>query len=433
MKKQILFITAILIFSAIAAYSQGENKPILDIHGFVKTDIIYDTRQTSSLREGHFHILPLDQSFDAEGNDINANPSFNILSIQTRLNGKITGPEISGIKSSGFIEGEFFGTSDGDVNGFRLRHAYVDLNWTNTQLRVGQFWHPLFITDCFPDVVNFNTGAPFQPFSRNPQIRLTHKIGSISLLAAAISQRDFQSNGPLWDANKQIYTSFASSVYQRNAVIPEMLFQARYNDDNFIFGASGSYKILRPQLTTNKNNSNGKPYANENTIGSYTAEAFMKYQSNPIKIKLECIYGQNLANLTMLGGYGAKSYNDSTGVMEYSNSNILSAWADFNYQVSENVSLNIFGGYSKNLGFDDNLVKIGSNFAVFSRAPEADNIIRISPYIRWNIGMVQIAAELEYTSVAYSTGAPDYAEKGKISETHNVSNIRTLLAVYMNF
>ncbi len=431
MKKQIIFITVILLFSAVGAYSQGENKPVLDIHGFIKTDIIYDTRQTSSLREGHFHILPLDQAFDAEGNDINASPSFNILSIQTRLNGKITGPEIAGIKTSGFIEGEFFGTSEGDVNGFRLRHAYVDLNWTNTQLKVGQFWHPLFITDCYPDVVNFNTGAPFQPFSRNPQIRLTHKIGSLSLLAAAITQRDFQSYGPVWDGAKVAYTSVASSVYQRNAVIPEMLFQAKHSNDNFIFGASASYKILRPLLTTNRINSEGKPYSNENTIGSYTTQAFMKYQSNPFKIKLECVYGQNLANMTMLGGYGVKSYDDSTGVMDYTNNNIISAWVDFNYQISENVSVNLFGGYTKNLGFDDNLAKVGSNFAVFSRAPEADNIIRISPYVRWSIGMVQIAAELEYTSVTF--GTPVYLNEGIVAETHNIANLRSLLAVYMMF
>jgi len=26
---------------------------------------------------------------------------------------------------------------------------------------IGQFWHPMFATDCYPDVVSFNTGAPF--------------------------------------------------------------------------------------------------------------------------------------------------------------------------------------------------------------------------------------------------------------------------------
>ena len=96
-----------------------------------------------------------------------------MLSVQTRLVGKITGPDAFGAKTSGYIEAEFFGTSDADVNGFRLRHAYVKLNWTTTELLIGQFWHPMFITESFPEVVSFNTGAPFQPFNRSPQIRVT--------------------------------------------------------------------------------------------------------------------------------------------------------------------------------------------------------------------------------------------------------------------
>ena len=64
--------------------------------------------------------------------DINAKSGFNILSIQSRLTGKITGPDAFGAKTSGQLEGEFFGTADSDVNGFRLRHAFVKLDWENT-------------------------------------------------------------------------------------------------------------------------------------------------------------------------------------------------------------------------------------------------------------------------------------------------------------
>ena len=68
-----------------------------------------------------------------------------------------------------YIEAEFFGTSDADLNGFRLRHGYLKLDWPHSELMVGQFWHPMFVTESFPDVVSFNTGAPFQPFNRSPR------------------------------------------------------------------------------------------------------------------------------------------------------------------------------------------------------------------------------------------------------------------------
>ena len=109
------------------AQDAGQNFGI-KFSGFVKTDIFYDSRQSSAsngLREGHFYLYPDDVLYDDEMNDLNANPSFHILNIQTRIRGDITGPDAFGAKTSGAIEAEFFGTSESDLNGFRLRHAYV--------------------------------------------------------------------------------------------------------------------------------------------------------------------------------------------------------------------------------------------------------------------------------------------------------------------
>ncbi len=169
--------------------------------------MFYDSRQTVSVREGHFLLYPKPVLADKDGRDINAVSSFHMLSIQTRLLGRVTGPDAFGAKTSGLIEGEFFGTSDADINGFRLRHAFVRLNWAKTELLVGQFWHPMFVTESFPEVVSFNTGAPFQPFNRSPQVRLTRTLGRWSLAATALAQRDFPSNGP----------DGVSTIYARNA------------------------------------------------------------------------------------------------------------------------------------------------------------------------------------------------------------------------
>lgn len=158
-----------LAASDLRAQGRDDDKITLSLSGFIKTDILYDTRQTTSIREGHFLLYPKDRALDPEGNDFNAKDTFHILSIQTRLALKITGPKALGARPTGYIEGEFFGHSDADINGFRLRHAYLKLNWEKTELMIGQFWHPMFITESFPEVVSFNTGAPFEPFSRAPR------------------------------------------------------------------------------------------------------------------------------------------------------------------------------------------------------------------------------------------------------------------------
>lgn len=116
-----------------------------------------------------------------------------MLAVQSRLTGKITGPDFLGAKTSGMMEGEFFGTTDGDINGFRLRHAMMKASWSKADLLLGQYWHPMFVTDCYPGVYNFNTGVPFQPFNRSPQIRLTLKpTAKFNIMVAIMEERDFQ-------------------------------------------------------------------------------------------------------------------------------------------------------------------------------------------------------------------------------------------------
>ena len=123
-----LFILLLAIILPALSFAQ-DTKFGIKFSGFVKTDIYWDTRQTVSVREGQFMLYPANEKLDADGNDINAKANFNMLSIQTRLRGTITGPDALGAKTSGVIEGAFFGNINTDINGFRLRHAFVKLDW----------------------------------------------------------------------------------------------------------------------------------------------------------------------------------------------------------------------------------------------------------------------------------------------------------------
>lgn len=424
MKKNLLL--AIVVALPMFLVAQDE-KPKFGItfHGFVKTDIFYDSRQSVAVREGHFYLYPKPELLDADGNDINANPSFNILSVQTRLKGVISGPDVLGAKTSAVIEGAFFGHTEMDVNGFRLRHAFAKLNWTSTELLVGQYWHPMFVTECFPGTVSFNTGAPFQPFTRNPQVRLTKYFGNFSAALSALSQRDFADGGP----------QGASSVYLRNNVIPELNLILKYHNKNengneFLFGIAGNYKSLRPRLESMINLPEATlRYETDEKAQGFSGMAFMKVKIPALTFKVEGVYGQCTYGWTMLGGYAAHSMLDeSKNIYDYSPLDVVSFWTDIHTN-GKNWQFGIFGGYTKNNGSaDDIMTPIYARG--YSTGSYIDYVYRISPRVIYNVGKMRFAAELENTTVGYGKNIDS---QGLVIDPEDVSNFRVLFAVYYFF
>jgi hypothetical protein len=387
----------------------------LALSGYVKTDIFYDTRQTTSLREGHFLLYPKGPADDPNGADANARAAFNILSIQTRAALTATGPDVLGAKTFAFVEAEFFGTSDADINGFRLRHAYLRLGWPRTELLVGQYWHPLFVAECFPDVVSFDTGAPFQPFNRSPQVRLSQAFGRLSLTATALAQRDFASNGP----------DGVSSVYLRNAARPELDLRLQYSARNgerkteTVAGLAGDLMTIAPRLAT------AAGYATEEKLTGAAAMAYFKQKWAGLAWKVEAFWGQNTHHLSMIGGYGVREVVDPiTLAWSYAPVATFSAWTEVMTNTSGPWQAGLFAGYAKNLGAPHEITG-----ATFSRGADIDVIYRLSPRLLYNIGKVRLAGEVEMTAASY--GTPDLF--GKVREARFVRNVRLLLAAYYFF
>jgi hypothetical protein len=411
----------LLAAAAAAPFAAGQSeKPSgfgITLSGYVKTDVFYDSRQTVNIREGHFLLFPKEPSLDPDGRDLNAKASFNILSIQTRIAGKITGPDALGAKTSAYIEGEFFGTSDADLNGFRLRHAYLRLNWKRSELMIGQFWHPMFITESYPDVVSFNTGAPFQPFNRSPQVRFVRTFGRTSLVATALSQRDFVSNGP----------QGPSSVYLRNAVLPELNFKLQYAKTDeaamteTVAGAGVDFLKLVPRLAT------ASGYQADESVTSLAGMAYFKSKRAKWTFKAEGIYGGNLHHLTMQGGYAVRE--DPLMVYEvwsYAPTNGLSLWSEVQTNGAP-WQAGLFAGYYKNYGARDPLSPAPAE--VFARGYNIADIYRLSPRLLYNVGKMRFAGEVELTGTGY--GTPD--AYGKVLGARNVTNLRLLFAAYYFF
>jgi len=380
--------------------------------GFIKNDIFFDTRQSSAstgIREGHFYLYPDNVLYDADMNDLNANSSFHMLGIQSRLKGDISGPDAFGAKISGVLEAEFFGTSETDINGFRLRHAFVKMDWEKTTLLIGQFWHPLFISESFPGTVSFNTGAPFTPFSRNPQVRITKNFGKISATATAYSQRDFVSSGPDGSSNK----------YMRNSGLPGFNAQLRAQAGEVFTGWIGvDYKNIRPELRTSAN------VETNVRIGSLTAFANMKFKTKAVTVSFMGVLGQNASDLVMIGGYAVSEITDPANQFKkYTNISTANAWADITTN-GKRVTAGLFTGFSKNLGAGDEI-----SGSVYGRGNNIDHIFRISPRITFTEGRLSFAAEIENTSAAYGT----MQSSGKVTNAESVNNTRILIATIFKF
>ena len=428
MKKGLL----LLVFSAIIAASTiaQDNKSFgIKFSGFVKTDIFWDSRQTVAAREGHFLLYPTNERLDADGNDINAKANFNMLSIQTRLRGTITGPDALGAKTSGVIEGAFFGQINSDVNGFRLRHAFVKLRWEKTSLLVGQYWHPNFVTYCFPGTVSFNTGAPFIPFSRNPQIRVTQKLGKFNVMFTVLSQIDFVSAGP---APNDGIINLPSSKYLRNSALPALNLRFEYRnvntDDNkeFLIGASVNFKMLTPRLVTDSN------YKTSTTVSSISETFYVKLKLPKVTFKLQGIYAQDPYNWLMIGGYAVESVDDATkDFLNYTPITTASGWLDI-HSNGKKWQVGLLAGYAQNLGAGKDITG-----PTYQRGSNIAYLYRISPRFIYNSGKFRIAPEIEYTVAAYATkdanGILNIDSKGKVTDSKEIGNVRILLGVYYFF
>ena len=416
-KKIILLVLLSIPFLLMAQ----EEKPSFGIKfsGYVKNDFFFDSRKPVNALEGAFFLYPENVRYDNDSVDINAHTSFNILAIQSRLKGDIFGPDAFGAKTSGVIEAEFTGTQTGNANGFRLRHAYGKLAWESTELIIGQTWHGMFVEDCFPEIMAINTGSPYQPFSRNPQIRVAQKFRDFKFILSLMSQRDF--------------TSWGGSDALRNATLPELNLRVQYqylNEDKtreLFCGAGVDYKVLVPRLVTDSN------YSTNTSMNNFAAMGFFKYRNKAITFKIEGIYGQNLYDQIMLGGYAYRYTNDSSviarGDFNYTSLDNVSTWMDIG-TIGKKFQFGIFGGYTKNLGSRFNILNHSNESSFFTRGRNIDYVYRISPRVVFISGKMKMGIEGDYSVAGYGTSVNSL---GDVQNTTPVSSFRLMYSFFYYF
>lgn len=417
--KTTLFILFALLFSttAIAADStkiEPKQDPYeFEVYGFVRNDFSYDSRKTFAAVGELFNFIPLDNNINSLGQDLNAVPSARLLAVVSRIGFNFKSPSFNGMHINAKIETDFCGAG-ANYNMFRIRHAYVGLNWKHHQIIAGQAWHPMS-GELLPSIVSLNTGAPFNAFSRAPQLRYNALTGPVTLTAAAIYQLQYPAPGPEGNSTK----------YQVFGGLPELYLGVTYNANGLKIGFGGEFMSIRPR-TTAQIDSATTVKVNE-TVNSFATQLFAQYNNKNFTIAAKSIYGQNTGHLLMMSGYGVSGIKSDGYSLTYSPLTQSSTWLTAAYHTAKpnhNIRATILGGYMKNFGAKDELSK------VYVRGfDNIDQMFRVAPSIQYLFKGLVVGVEYEYTGVLYGTPQANYS----VTNTHLVGNHRAYLMLVYNF
>ena len=436
MKKTAFLVASLIgcLFFAQAQDNVSTEKPLIPVvtlskdvnvkfGGFMRAEYYVDSKEMVGALDDLFGFFPEKPVYDANGKDINNVVRHNFSTQATRFNALFTGPSVFNAKSSAFFEFDFTG---GNSVNLRYRHAYGQLSWTKTDVLFGKSWNPLAAIH-FPSVLGLHTAIPFRPFGRGDQVRVTYRLtDKISILGAALIQTEHRST---------LETSAATDV--RANPIPDMHLQLFHKTNNLMLGLLSEYKITRPATYTEGAGTPKPKYITKETVSSFSLGGIMDYKKDLFNAKASVLYGQNLSELHIAGGYATTSIDATTGHRTYSPSNSVSSWLNFTY--GKKWIAGVFGGYHKNLGYhtpilaptlDDNGVTIKTP-TLFGRWQNIDHIYRASTSLTYKIERWVFGAEVDYNVAAY--GEVDYGKKGKIKNATETSNIRGVLSATFIF
>lgn len=389
------------------AKTETEKKIGVKFSGYILYDAFYDTREFVDARDGDFMLYPANHSYDKNGVDINDEPTLNMLSIQTRLRASITGPDAFGGKTRGLIESDYMGRSQDFISHIRLRHAYMAINWSKFELLMGQTWHPMFVPEVSPSTLTFAVGVPIMPLNRGPQVRATYNFtDKVQIIGALISQRD--------------YANVGNAEMLRKSATPDMQLQIKIGDaKTFLFGATLGYKTLKPRDITDLG------YKTTKTISSFNTSVFMTLNTRPFKLKAMYVYGENMSNHVMIGGFAKKYSKLDIDDYDYTNLITNSAWMDISSN-TEKVKFGLFAGCTSILGSVDEI----DPSVMYARGGNIDYLFRVAPRIIFSSGKIDLGFEPTFDQVAY---ASKYGSERNVLESSTIEGWRFLFLAKYSF
>mgnify|MGYP002625016909 FL=1 len=289
MTKKIVAVALLSLTLAGGLSAQDNTAVQFKWYGFIRSYGVMDTRESVYGTEDFFYYGPKDEKI-VGGQDLNAANTFAFAALTTRLGLDIVGYQVNGWNVAGKIEGDFYAGVSG-VTGtalFRLRQAFMTLSKDGLTIKAGQAWHPMAAD--MPHIFSLNTGAPFGPFSRTPEVVLDGKLSdSMTLTAAAIWQMQYTSAGP----------SGASADYIKYGGVPELYLGLSYKQNGFTVRAGVDMLSIKPRHL----DATGTKKVSDR-ITTFSPFLYAEYTKDLFSVKAKTIFAQAGEHMNLNGGYG---------------------------------------------------------------------------------------------------------------------------------
>ena len=422
MKKEIkiFFISALALSFCGHLRADDYDKPgRIQLYGFIRNYMAYDSRESVSGTEDLFYYLPMDQDLSSTGNDLNAVSSFRFAALTSRLGVDIKDYEFGDWEMGAKIEADFYAGVSG-VTGtayYRLRQAYVTFENDDLTFKVGQAWHPMSVDQ--PDVLALNGGSPFNPFSRTPVFQISYEFDDFSIDLAAIWQMQYTSAGP----------DGALADYIKYSKTPEIYLGLNYSEDDFLARVGVDVLSIKPRHI----NSSGELLSDR--ITTVSPFLYLQYSDDKFVFKAKTIYAQAGEHMNLNGGYGVTATSDvsnSETSWSYTPTRNSSSWISLAY--GRRVQGVLFAGYVKNFGTAEPIVS--SDYLYFSKNSYSNMnaMWRLTPTIIYNLGKLAFGLEYDITSVQYGDWATSGDNYGLATENLRwVTNHRVQAMIKFTF
>ena len=404
MKNRFLALAVVALFAPAAkafasepadASAKIEKPSHFKFYGFIRNYFAFDSRESKSGTKDLFYYIPKDEALNAKGEDMNANPTFRFLAITSRVGLDVKDYQFGKTKVGAKIETDFY-CMNGNVAVLRLRQAYATLGWDglgkdgkqSTSLKIGQAWHPIAADQ--PYVIDLETGTPFNPFSRTPQVMLDHNFSkNFTLTGGFIWQMQYLSSGP----------NGASDNYIKYGCTPEFYAGVTFKSNNGFTGRVGMDVLsIKPRWRNSAGDKVDYGVTDVNSDGSWDY-APLHSTASYLSVK----YGRKLQVQGMIG------YMKNLGTSK----SLYEDPANPGYTSTKNVYISGNGFHNLN------------------------QIIRVTPTVVYNLGKLSFGLEYDITSAQYGKYAVDghvNSSNGLVDgDLHWVTNHRLLGMVKFTF
>ncbi|MBO4625081.1 MAG: hypothetical protein J5646_06275 [Bacteroidales bacterium] len=400
MKKGIIiFVAALLSFST--AFAQEEKPSKFKLYGFIRNYMVADSRAVNAGTEDLYFYMPKGHDYKNVNmaNQFDANDGFNwrFVSLTTRLGLDVSGYKWGTMGVSGKVEADFYYLS-GSVPTLRLRQAFMKLNWDNNpvSLTIGQSWHPMAAD--MPHMNNLETGAPFNPFNRSPQLTADVKLNDkFTLTASMLYLNHYLPTGP---AGK-------SKDYYKYG-LPEFYLGVAYKSGKFVGKLGLDMVNMRPYRTMNATwvNAPNAVVEVKGMLHTFSPFVFVQYTNGLFQLRAKSILAQSGEHMNLLSGYGIASFDQASATITYTP---MQDWASFvSFQYGKKFQVMGMLGYMKQLGTTKDLVSNPSGDANLWINTAADTKIqqafRATPTVAWNLGKFTVSLEYNLTAAEFGSG-----------------------------